>query len=112
MMTIAGEILSICIRIPFKSFSLDRWRLSGLTLILFALIATCSSLSSAETYKIGLLTPEQICNANVDLPTPGLPPKRSNDPGKRPPPSTLSASIMLVVILSPGSDSKISLRAL
>ena len=97
---------------PLRSFSLDKCRLSDFTFILFALIATCSSLSSAETYKIDLLTPEHICKANVDFPTPGLPPNNNSDPGKRPPPKTLSASVIFVVILSPGSESSISFSGL
>ena len=61
---------------------------------------------------MGLLTPEQICNASVDFPTPGLPPNSNSDPGKSPPPKTRSASKILVVILSPGSESRISLSDL
>src|SRR6185437_5528166 len=62
-----------------------------------ARIRICCSLSSPETYSI--LMPfacRATCNIRVDLPIPGSPPNKTNDPGTMPPPKILSNSLSLV----------------
>ena len=42
------------------------------------------------------------CNNNVDFPIPGSPPKSVTEPFTKPPPKTVSNSLLLVTTLSSG----------
>ena len=59
----------------------------------------CLTLSSPDTYSTRLLPIlSTVCRTRVDFPMPGSPPKSTNEPGTRPPPSTRfsSASFMSI----------------
>ena len=65
----------------------------------WARIFICSALSSPETYNT--LPPIaasccETCSKRVDLPIPGSPPIKINDPGTTPPPKTRFSSASLV----------------
>ena len=55
----------------------------------------CSALSSPETYKTVPPVAANCCDtckSNVDLPIPGSPPIKTNEPGTTPPPKTRFSS--------------------
>lgn len=68
---------------------------------LSALNFICSADSSPETYKTcpSPFTLSHNCNIKVDLPIPGSPPSKINEPFTSPPPKTLSNSSKPVDVL-------------
>ncbi|MNC45818.1 hypothetical protein D3C75_948050 [compost metagenome] len=62
-------------------------------------MATCCCDSSPVTYSAGMPTAmlHKVCSRMVDLPMPGSPPINTTEPSTRPPPSTRSSSVLLVV---------------
>lgn len=90
-------------------FGLQHLYLSHLRIVCFhylfrnlsALSFICSADSSPETYKTcpSPFTLSHNCKINVDLPIPGSPPSKINEPFTSPPPKTLSNSSNPVDVL-------------